>query len=224
MMPSGKSTCMLTRNYWIMRDLGKPNCSLANPRAAQKHGRIAGLWQTQDDCDGWVCAFGKRNCSLAGPRRALEVPKLAGVWRQGGDPGEGFHVTVLLELPTWMIVDAGAPRHIWLEIQSKSDDPRLYVDVVWIDKTPTRLPEALWYKFAPDAEVADPQSWLMYKLGQPISPLEVVNNGSQSMHGVGDEGISVSGRGARSWETLAIRSLDVSLVSPGEANPFPKAA
>ena len=34
-------------------------------------------------------------------------------------------------------------------------------------------------------------SWLLYKLGQPISPLEVVLNGSQALHAVGDEGVSV---------------------------------
>lgn len=37
----------------------------------------------------------------------------------------------------------------------------------------------------------DPSSWLMYKLGQPVSPWGVVFNGSQSQHAVGDEGVSV---------------------------------
>lgn len=31
----------------------------------------------------------------------------------------------------------------------------------------------------------------MHKLGSPISPLEVMKNGSYSLHAVGDEGISV---------------------------------
>lgn len=31
----------------------------------------------------------------------------------------------------------------------------------------------------------------MHKLGQPISPLEVIANGSHSLHAVGDDGISV---------------------------------
>jgi hypothetical protein len=50
-------------------------------------------------------------------------------------------VHVLLELPTWTVVDAGAPRKIWLELESRAEDPRLFVNVVWINKTPTRLPE-----------------------------------------------------------------------------------
>lgn len=31
----------------------------------------------------------------------------------------------------------------------------------------------------------------MHKLGQPVSPLDVVLNGSHSMHAVGQEGVSV---------------------------------
>ena len=61
--------------------------------------------------------------------------------------------------------------------------------------------------FSPDTQIADPASWLMYKLGQPISPLQVMLNGSQSQHTVSREGISVTSHedenGAR--ETLTIR-------------------
>ena len=66
--------------------------------------------------------------------------------------------------------------------------------------------QAMWVQFAPPAAVADAASWQMYKLGRPISPLEVVHNGSQSMHAVSDEGISVSGAGQGGWEQLNIRS------------------
>lgn len=66
--------------------------------------------------------------------------------------------------------------------------------------------QAMWVQFAPSAEVADAASWQMYKLGRPISPLEVVYNGSQSMHAVSDEGISVRGIGSGTWEQLNIRS------------------
>ena len=65
--------------------------------------------------------------------------------------------------------------------------------------------QAMWVQFAPSPDVADPQSWQMYKLGRPISPLEVVYNGSQSMHAVCDDGISVKGSGQGAWEQLNIR-------------------
>ena len=60
-------------------------------------------------------------------------------------------------------------------------------------------------RFAPDSGAADPSSWRMAKLGRPISPLEVIANGSYSQHAVGDEGVAVRGAGVGSWETLSIR-------------------
>ena len=51
--------------------------------------------------------------------------------------------------------------------------------------------QALWLRFVPSAAVADSSSWQMYKLGQPISPLKVMYNGSQAQHAVGVEGVCV---------------------------------
>ena len=47
-------------------------------------------------------------------------------------------------------------------------------------------------KFQPDPAVADPESWTMYKLGHPVSPSNVMLNGSQSQHAVSREGVSIS--------------------------------
>ena len=74
--------------------------------------------------------------------------------------------------------------------------------------------QALWAQFKPDPAVVDPESWTMSKLGSPISPLEVVLNGSQSMHAVDDEGIWVQGMGLqRSWEQLQIRQASSSAIT-----------
>ena len=56
--------------------------------------------------------------------------------------------------------------------------------------------------------MADPDSWLMSKIGSPVSPTDVVRNGSHSMHGVDDDGVSVTGFGSRlAWEQLQIRCV-----------------
>lgn len=87
---------------------------------------------------------------------------------------------------------------------------------------------------------ADPSSWRMYKLGRPISPLDVVVNGSKSMHAVTDEGVHVDSAGANCGQRLVVRcvhmpqkqvaglypcisfrSLDAALVSPGAPTAFP---
>lgn len=65
--------------------------------------------------------------------------------------------------------------------------------------------QALWVDWQPEPATADVASWRMWKLGSPISPLEVVRNGSQSMHAVGDEGISVRGDNGGRDEQLNIR-------------------
>ena len=64
--------------------------------------------------------------------------------------------------------------------------------------------QALWLGFAPDVEVAHPESWQLFKLGMPVSPLDVVVNGSHNMHAVSDEGVAVTSRAAPQ-ETLYIR-------------------
>jgi hypothetical protein len=47
------------------------------------------------------------------------------------------------------------------------------VSVVWQEKTPTRIPEALWFSFRPAASAVDASSWRLHKLGSCIHPHEV---------------------------------------------------
>lgn len=66
--------------------------------------------------------------------------------------------------------------------------------------------QALWVQFTPDAKVADPDTWAMSKLGSLVSPLDVVRNGSHSLHAVDDDGVLVNALGyTHSWEQLKIR-------------------
>ncbi|KAK9815327.1 hypothetical protein WJX72_001843 [[Myrmecia] bisecta] len=163
--------------------------------------------------------FGKHNCNVAHPRHAAATASLTEVWHKGD--GEVFEVLVRSRLPDWMVTDAGAPEEVWTHIQSPKNDASLLYDVIWVNKTATRLPEALWVKFAPDPALVNASSWAMYKLGRPILPANVVRNGSYSQHGVTDEGVTVTAAGAQSWEKLQIKSFDAAVVSPGEATPFP---
>ena len=68
-----------------------------------------------------------------------------------------------------------------------------------------RVLQAVWVQFSPDTDMTDISTWQMYKLGRPISPLEVVANGSYSQHAVSDEGIAVLGAGPHASERLSIR-------------------
>lgn len=44
-------------------------------------------------------------------------------------------------LPQWALQEAGAPAEVWLDIQSAADRDDLTYDVIWVNKTATRLPE-----------------------------------------------------------------------------------
>ena len=52
----------------------------------------------------------------------------------------------------------------------------------WFRKSPTRLPEATYFVFQPSSPSSNLQ-WRMDKLGHMVDPLNVVQNGSQRLHG-----------------------------------------
>ncbi|KAF6263057.1 hypothetical protein COO60DRAFT_1635480 [Scenedesmus sp. NREL 46B-D3] len=147
-------------------------------------------------------------------------------------------------LPQELVEKLGAPPAMWTIISCPASSPipgssshaaagDLEVSVVWQGKRPTRLPEALWLSFQPAAAAVDQASWRLHKLGSLISPREVskasggdagghvqvMTNGSQSMHAVGEAGVSVTS--AAGSELLQLKTWDVSLVSPGSPTPFP---
>ncbi len=74
--------------------------------------------------------------------------------------------------------------------------------------------QAAWVSFAPDPLAANSSSWQMFKLGRPISPLEVIYNGSYSQHAVSDEGVVVTGAGLHAGEQLNIRHAQPLAKSP----------
>ena len=48
----------------------------------------------------------------------------------------------------WPAVTGGAPRELWLVWSFPNATSGLAgLDVMWVDKTTTRLPEALWVQF-----------------------------------------------------------------------------
>lgn len=108
----------------------------------------------------------------------------------------------------------GAPADIWLQWHW-ADDPDhldLTLRVWWTAKPATRLPEATWLSWNP--VVADPSGWTMDKLGQPVSPLDVVRRGGRSLHAVGLGGLTYDGPDG----PLRLETPDAPLVAPGRPN------
>ena len=53
----------------------------------------------------------------------------------------GFKVVTRSHFPGWAVQEAGAPEAIITELRSDGRSPELHLDITWVNKTPTRLPE-----------------------------------------------------------------------------------
>jgi hypothetical protein len=53
---------------------------------------------------------------------------------------------------------------------SNSNKSRVSVEVVWVNKTATRIPETVWLTNRP--AVTDKAGWTISKIGQPVNPLD----------------------------------------------------
>jgi hypothetical protein len=103
----------------------------------------------------------------------------------------------------------GAPPEAWARWRFGDD---IELDLWWPDKPASRLPEALWCSFVP--VVAEPERWAFEKLGQAVSPLDVVRHGGRSLHAVGEGGCTYHGPDGR----LQLRTHSAPLVAPGAPN------
>lgn len=52
-----------------------------------------------------------------------------------------FEVVVQAAMPADLVQNAGAPAQVWYHIQSPAADDRIFFDVLWVNKTATRLAE-----------------------------------------------------------------------------------
>lgn len=135
------------------------------------------------------------------------TPALAGLWHS--EQQEAVRFVAELHVPEEAAALYGGPRRVFLEAAFPVHDARVELTLQWFEKPACRLPEALWLSFVP--RISEPHGWEMDKLGQSVSPLDVVRNGNRRLHAVGT---GVSYRDAHGG--LMIETLDAPLVAPGE--------
>ena len=83
-------------------------------------------------------------------------------------------------------------------------DGALELELAWWDRPAARWPGAVWWRMAPP--VTDPSGWRMVKLGELVSPFDVVAGGGTRLHVVDR---LVHGDGT------SIELIDTGLVAPG---------
>ncbi len=125
------------------------------------------------------------------------------------DNNHSKQVLLKLTMPNDANSEFGSPKNIYVQVTFPHQEPSIYFDVQWFDKPASRLPEALWFSFAP--VITDRRGWWFEKMGQLVSPLDVVRSGNRKLHAVGS---SVFYRDTH--HRLVIDTLDAPLVAPGE--------
>lgn len=157
----------------------------------------------------WALAdFSKPGLDGAGCERGWWQPSLRALFHRRDDDG-GDHFLLDLAFPDVCNGEYGAPDSAFISISAPAGEPTLTFDLQWFDKPANRQPEAFWFSFSPVAP--DVEAWTLEKLGQHVSPLDVVHGGGRGLHAVGSGAVYDDGR-----HRLAIETLDAPLVAPGE--------
>ncbi|MEO8608386.1 MAG: DUF5054 domain-containing protein [Chloroflexota bacterium] len=151
--------------------------------------------------------YTKPGMEAAGSVSQMWQPKISVLYTRRDKNGQTF----LLELksPEESFTRCGCPKVVTIEIQIPDDEPAIHFNVQWFEKPASRLPEALWFSIAPKTSRSG--SWEMDKLGERISPLDVIRNGNRKLHAVNSGVYYADGR-----SKLAIETLDAPLLAPGE--------
>jgi hypothetical protein len=99
------------------------------------------------------------------------------LWKHHGK----CHFIAEATLPPFAVKMAGAPQEIAIEYRFK--DHQIEIDLNVLNKTSTRLPEAMWLRFFNGAG-----NWALSKLGEKIDPMLTIVNGSHHLHGIDQAG------------------------------------
>ncbi|WP_120461859.1 DUF5054 domain-containing protein [Paenibacillus aceti] len=159
------------------------------------------VWATGD--------FGKPGMDLTKEWITHEIitPKLLSLQAVYGEDQDVVLASLRMPRAAWERM--GAPRELTLEYVFKKNTHSLECKLQWFDKDAYRLPEATWMSFNPI--VNNPNQWKLDKLGQLISPLDVVKGGNRNMHAV-QRGMYYAAADGK----VHIDTLDAALVCPGE--------
>ncbi|MEH7009516.1 DUF5054 domain-containing protein [Neobacillus niacini] len=156
-----------------------------------------------------VADQGKPGFELITPSPKHEIYQPSVVSLTKTETAASNDVIVHLSLPPYSVESLGAPKEVMIQYKFYKQDDQIDIELHWFNKDANRLPEAMWFSFA--LEVDNPNIWKLDKLGERISPLEVVKNGNRNLHSV-DKGLYYAGADGE----VVIETIDSPLVSPGE--------
>jgi hypothetical protein len=163
------------------------------------NNEVVGEWAIQD--------FTKPGIAEGGAIHEEWLPTMEQILYKEIPDQKSFQVH--LSLPQICYEEFGAPRKFMFTIHILEELPKITFDLQWFQKPACRLPEAIWFSFCPNVNNSD--GWRIEKLGELISPQNVINNGNRKLHGI-DKGVFYEDAGSK----FMIESLDAPLVAPGK--------
>ncbi len=158
--------------------------------------------------------FGKPNIEKFGAESRVWLPTLVGCWV--GKTGEGSRILAQLRIDDAKAAASGRvawPREMYLDLFFPDSEPTMLLSFTCLGKIANRLPEAMWLSFFPASTEA--HGWTLEKVGQRISPFDVVKGGNRHMHAV-TNGIFYNDQHG----SLSIETLDAPAVALGEMSPI----
>lgn len=196
--------------WWAVEDNTKPGIDAAGATSAWWEPEVA----TVHIGERWSAraGLGDLTAEPGGPGVDPVPPPPA--------PRDVEALVVALRFPSRATTRSGAPEVVHLTVTDASppEGPStLGLELRWDDKPANRLPEATWLGIRP--VVADHDAMVLDKLGQDVSPLDVVDGGGRHLHAVG-EGVRWPGPDG----TVSLRTLDAPLVAPGRPRLLDPAA
>ncbi|WP_426573239.1 DUF5054 domain-containing protein [Aquihabitans sp. McL0605] len=150
----------------------------------------------------------KPGIDAAGAVHGRWRPEVTSAWFREAAEREPAELVVELAFERPASDPLGAPARLWVRWTFDPGGGAAEATVWWTEKRANRLPEATWCSFVP--VVTEPERWEIDKLGQRISPLDVVRRGGRALHAVG-EGMHHHGPDGG----LTIATVDAPLVAPG---------
>jgi len=158
--------------------------------------------------------FGKPNIERYGARNQSWSARLVELRTQR--TGDGHRIIGQLQVDDAEPLATGRaafPKTMYLELLLPDAEPVIHLDFYYFDKSPTRMPEALWLTFNP--VVADQTGWTMDKSGQTVSPFDVVSAGGRHQHAV------TTGFGYKDAHgAFEVETVDAPMIALGEKSPL----
>ena len=158
--------------------------------------------------------FGKPNIQDFGAKHQEWYSTATDIRWQEDELAHRVLARLTIEDPT--ALDSGRaafPGRMYLELVLPKREPVVQASFYWFDKPATRLPEALWLSFHP--VVSSQRGWFLRKVGERISPFDVLPGGGRHMHSVS------SGFGYDGPEgSFFVETLDAPVVALGGKSPL----